>query len=273
MSADIYTKGFAEAAAWQLATRLINHLDPDLFWGGRRMSKALVMPTEHKGGVTFDYWVSNPWLNHTIRPTKPAAPGLAPGGQTPVTPNTTADGTMAAAVAADDDSVMEDKGAKTTCKSDLDGDFSGSDYIVDTNFGGDGQDPSVNPTSARSPWSSEAGASPGAGVDDSAGIGTANPSATASLLSEVPVPASPQSPVDRAGIDDSVIAGTAKPSSTIQSSFEVLALASPRAQKTAPSGMDIDIKITTRRRPQRRSQAIRRQQFRRTSSTSCWSTT
>ena len=116
MSADIYTKGFAEAAAWQLATRLINHLDPDLFWGGRRMSKALVMPTEHEGGLTFDFWVSSPWLNHTIRP-KPAAPGLAPGEQAQVTPTTTAVGTMAAAaVAADDDSVMEDKDAKTTCK-------------------------------------------------------------------------------------------------------------------------------------------------------------
>ena len=186
---------------------------------------------------------------------------------------TTAERTMAvSAVAADDDSVMEDKGAKTTCKSDLDIDGSDSDYIVNTNFGGDGQDPSVSPTSARNPWSSEAGASPGAGVDDSAGIGTANPSATASLLSEVPVPASPQSPVDRAGVDDSVIAGTANPSSTAKSSLEVPALASPRAQKAALSGMDFNIEISTRRRPQRRSQAVRRQQFRRRSfSTSCWS--
>jgi len=30
------------------------------------------MPSEHKGGIVFDYWVANPWLNHTIKP--PAVP-------------------------------------------------------------------------------------------------------------------------------------------------------------------------------------------------------
>ena len=83
MSADIYTKAFPNAPEWQLATRLINHLDPELFWGGRRVVKAHVMPVEHKGGLCFDYWVANPWRDHTVKvvPAAPASPGRAPGRQ------------------------------------------------------------------------------------------------------------------------------------------------------------------------------------------------
>ena len=51
MSADIYTKAFPNAPEWQLATKLISHLDPELFWGGRRVSKAHVTPVKHKGGL------------------------------------------------------------------------------------------------------------------------------------------------------------------------------------------------------------------------------
>ena len=220
MSADIYTKGFADAPAWQLAQRLINHIDPDLFWGGRRMSKSLVMPTEHKGGVIFDYWVSNPWLNHTIKPPTPAAPGLAPGeqvvedtpgtsappaevhtlgGEMQHTNTTTAKLTTAApAAAADDDQSMEDKTTSTTssCKSgSRAGDYF-EDSIVDKLIGGDWPDPSVSPTPARHSQDLEAGSAPEAGADDSASIGTANPVVAASLRPEVPVLASPQSPLD-----------------------------------------------------------------------------
>ena len=35
------------------------------------------MPSEHKGGLCFDYWVANPWLNHTVKPS-PAVPGCVP---------------------------------------------------------------------------------------------------------------------------------------------------------------------------------------------------
>ena len=78
MSADLYTKAFPNTPEWQLATRLINHLDPELFWGGRRPSKAHVMPVEHKGGLLFDYWVANPWLNHEIKVLL-ASPGCVRG--------------------------------------------------------------------------------------------------------------------------------------------------------------------------------------------------
>jgi len=62
---------------------LINHLDPELFWGGRRPTKAHLMPVEHKGGLWVDYWVANPWRDHTIKdvPAAPASPGRAPGMQ------------------------------------------------------------------------------------------------------------------------------------------------------------------------------------------------
>ena len=190
------------------------------------MSKSLVMPTEHKGGVIFDYWVSNPWLNHTIKPPTPAAPGLAPGEQvvedTPGTSappaevhtlggemqhtNTTAKLTTAApAVAADDDLGMEDKATTTsTCKSGSGAGDYFDDSIVDKLFGGDRPDPSVSPTPARHSQDLEAGSAPEAGVDDSATIGTANPVAAASLQPEVPVVASPQSPLAGKPYNDSI---------------------------------------------------------------------
>jgi len=60
-SGDIYTKGFTNAAEWTRAVKLINHLDPHLFWEGQSGSSKSIMPSEHKGGVVYDYWTSNPW--------------------------------------------------------------------------------------------------------------------------------------------------------------------------------------------------------------------
>jgi len=60
-SGDIYTKGFTNAADWERAVKLINHLDPVLFWQGQDGSSKSLMPSEHKGGVKYDYWTSNPW--------------------------------------------------------------------------------------------------------------------------------------------------------------------------------------------------------------------
>ena len=59
---DIYTKAFSDTAGWWLATRMINHLYPEVFWAGRAKGVKTPMPTEHKGGLHFDYWTSNPWM-------------------------------------------------------------------------------------------------------------------------------------------------------------------------------------------------------------------
>ena len=60
MAADIYTKAFTGKAEWELASRLINHLRPDDFWAGRGTGRSCML-SEHKGGIIFDYWTSNPW--------------------------------------------------------------------------------------------------------------------------------------------------------------------------------------------------------------------
>ena len=71
MAADIYTKAFSGAPEWQTAMKLVNHLDPKLFWGGPGGGDKAVMPSTHKGGVSFNYWTPNPWQD------QPADRGLA----------------------------------------------------------------------------------------------------------------------------------------------------------------------------------------------------
>ena len=60
---DIYTKAFPVSAGWDRACKLINNLEPRRFWGGRDVGDAGdskdKMGAMHKGGVEFDYWVSN----------------------------------------------------------------------------------------------------------------------------------------------------------------------------------------------------------------------
>jgi len=41
--------------------KLVSHLDPDLFWKGQGAGRKAAMPSEHKGGVFYDYWTANPW--------------------------------------------------------------------------------------------------------------------------------------------------------------------------------------------------------------------
>ena len=70
-AADIYTKAFTMLAEWIRACKLINHLDPARFWGGRDSGAATNdkewMSSEHKRGVGYDYWVSNPWHGQDSR--------------------------------------------------------------------------------------------------------------------------------------------------------------------------------------------------------------
>ena len=74
-AADIYTKAFTSLAEWVRNLRLINHLDPKLFWSGRSDGARSEMLTEHKGGVVFDYWTHNPWYEQpVVGPTSAAAP-------------------------------------------------------------------------------------------------------------------------------------------------------------------------------------------------------
>ena len=58
------------------ACKLINHLDTKAFWGGRGVGDATkykeTMGSEHKGGLVFDYWVSNPWHGRDSLPTRTA---------------------------------------------------------------------------------------------------------------------------------------------------------------------------------------------------------
>ena len=61
MAADIYTKAFNDAPAWQCVMKLVNHLDPALFWAGPAGGGKVHMPSEHKGGVKFSYFTPNPW--------------------------------------------------------------------------------------------------------------------------------------------------------------------------------------------------------------------
>ena len=62
MAADIYTKAFSGAPEWQAVMKLVNHLDPKLFWSGPGGGGGKVlMPSRHKGDVEFTYWTPNPW--------------------------------------------------------------------------------------------------------------------------------------------------------------------------------------------------------------------
>ena len=61
-SADIYTKAFADTVDWVRAQKLVSHLDPKLFWDGCTDSSMSPTPSEHKGGVRYDYWTPNPLL-------------------------------------------------------------------------------------------------------------------------------------------------------------------------------------------------------------------
>jgi len=68
------------------------------------------------------------------------------------------------------------------------------DSIVHKCIGGDlGPDLSDNPSPARRPQDSEAGSAARAGVDDSVIMGAVHPASPASVVSDVPVVASPQS--------------------------------------------------------------------------------
>ena len=75
-SGDIYTKAFTALNEWMRTCKLINHLAPKAFWGGRGVGDATkykeTMGSEHKGGVVFDYWVSNPWHGRDSLPTTTA---------------------------------------------------------------------------------------------------------------------------------------------------------------------------------------------------------
>ena len=62
-SADIYTKAFSDSADWTRALKLVNHLEPDKFWGGRPDSGGGPFPRDHKGGVQYDYWTASPWAS------------------------------------------------------------------------------------------------------------------------------------------------------------------------------------------------------------------
>ena len=63
MAADIYTKAFSGAPEWQTVMKLVNHLVPAIFWSGPDAGHKVSMPCEHKGGVHYSYWTSNPWLS------------------------------------------------------------------------------------------------------------------------------------------------------------------------------------------------------------------
>ena len=76
MAADIYTKAFTGKAEWELASRLINHLRPGDFWPGKGVGRSCML-SEHKGGILFDYWTSNPWACQA------ADRGLVPLGEGP----------------------------------------------------------------------------------------------------------------------------------------------------------------------------------------------
>ena len=77
MAADIYTKHFTGRPEWELACKLICHLRPADFWAGRAAGRSC-MASEHKGGLVFDYWASNPWA------LQPLDRGLLSPGDTPL---------------------------------------------------------------------------------------------------------------------------------------------------------------------------------------------
>ena len=76
-SADIYTKAFTDAVEWTRAQKLVNHLDPKLFWGERPQGYAGPLPSEHKGGVRYDYWTSNPGHSQGDAPQAASRKGAA----------------------------------------------------------------------------------------------------------------------------------------------------------------------------------------------------
>ena len=52
MAADIYTKAFNGAPEWQAGMKLVNHLDPGLFWAGRRVEAKCICPVNIRAGST-----------------------------------------------------------------------------------------------------------------------------------------------------------------------------------------------------------------------------
>ena len=87
-AADIFTKAFTVPAEWDKACRLINVLDPKRFWEGPRVPVSGEMSDEHKGGVIFAYWHSNPWLNRITREIpKPTASEAAVPANTRLNPS------------------------------------------------------------------------------------------------------------------------------------------------------------------------------------------
>ena len=78
MAADIYTKAFNGAPEWQAVMKLVNHLDPGLFWAGPAGGGKVHMPSEHKGGVKLPYFTPNPWA------AQPDDRGLASAGSASV---------------------------------------------------------------------------------------------------------------------------------------------------------------------------------------------
>ena len=82
MAADIYTKAFNGAPEWQCVMKLVNHLDPGLFWAGPAGGGKVHMPSEHKGGVKFSYFTPNPWAAQPDdRGIASIGPASAPGDQ------------------------------------------------------------------------------------------------------------------------------------------------------------------------------------------------
>ena len=164
------------------------------------MSKANVMPTEHKGGIIFDYWVSNPWLNHKIKDAPvPAAPGISLGRPAEVTTLPTLPEPLTGVVTgahgpdndtrfASDDTIAPTnevmKDSPTDCKLDHVDIEDKNTLIID----GTQNEREHHPTDDVSK----------AGVDDSVIIRTAKPrSARNPRASDVRVMASPQSTTTR----------------------------------------------------------------------------
>ena len=80
-AADVFTKAFTVPGEWDRVTRLINHVDPQRFWGGpdKWDCKAGEMGDAHKGDVHFTYWTSVPWAGREPQ----AMPGPQHGEETP----------------------------------------------------------------------------------------------------------------------------------------------------------------------------------------------
>ena len=63
----MYTKAFTSGADWARVVKLVNHLSPEGFWGGKKSGYKTELASQHKGDVIFDYWTSNPWHSNDPR--------------------------------------------------------------------------------------------------------------------------------------------------------------------------------------------------------------